>query len=131
MAESKLRILTIAVFLIAFLSGCAGFSRLPEINFVGKSREEVVRILAAANPDDERICLLVSSDKSLNCNGYLYFTSAGEALADRRIQTARVIGGFRTERAFAIPGGWDYYEVVFDHNDIAVSQKISTYFDGP
>ena len=32
-----------------FFTGCSGFSCLPEINFVGKNREEVVRIFAS-NP---------------------------------------------------------------------------------
>ena len=37
-----------------------------------------------------------------------------------------LIGGYRTARLMAVPGGWDYYEVVFDKNNIAISQKITT-----
>ena len=135
MAESKLRTLIVAVLCIAFLSGCAGFSRLPEINFVGKNREEVVRIFAS-NPEksyDGKINLMipVSSHNPLHCNGNLYFNTPEEAIADEQIQNALTIGGYKTERYFSIPGGWDYYEVVFDKNGIAVSQKTTTQFDGP
>ena len=135
MAESKLRTLIVAVLCIAFLSGCAGFSRLPEINFVGKNREEVVRIFAS-NPEksyDGKINLMipVSSHNPLHCNGNLYFHTPEEAIADEQIQNALAIGGYKTERYFSIPGGWDYYEVVFGKNGIAVSQKTTTQFDGP
>ena len=61
----------------------------------------------------------VSSQKPLHCNGNLYFDTSEEAIVDKQIQNARVIGGYKTERSFAIPGGWDYYEVVFDKNNIA------------
>ena len=135
MAKSKLRTLIISVFCIAFLSGCAGFSRLPEINFVGKNREEVIRIFAQ-NPEksyDGKINLMipVSPHNPLDCNGNVYFNTAADALADKRIQNAPAIGGYRTARLMAVPGGWDYYEVVFDKNNIVVSQKATTYFDGP
>ncbi len=60
-----------------------------------------------------------------------FFKSPEDAIADKQIQNARAIGGYKTERYFSIPGGWDYYEVVFDKNGIAVSQKIATQFDGP
>ncbi len=40
------------------LSGCSGFSRLPEINFVGKSWEEVVRIFAS-NPENYTMAELI------------------------------------------------------------------------
>ena len=118
-----------------FFTGCSGFSSLPEINFVGKSREEVVRIFAQnpAKSYDGKINLMipVSRHNPLYCNGNLYFDTAEEAIVDKQIQNARAIGGYKTERSFAIPGGWDYYEVVFDKNNIAVSQKITTQFDGP
>ena len=135
MKKSKLRSFIVTVFCIAFLSGCAGFSRLPEINFVGKNREEVVRIFAQ-NPEksyDGKINLMipVSSHNPLDCNGNVYFYTAADALADERIQSAPAIGGYRTSRMMAVPGGWNYYEVVFDKNNIAISQKISTQFDGP
>ena len=118
-----------------FLTGCSGFSRLPEINFVGRNREEVVRIFAQ-NPEksyDGKINLLipVSRYNPLYCNGNVYFNTAEDALADERIQSAPAIGGYRTARMMAVPGGWDYYEVVFGKNNIAISQKISTQFDGP
>ena len=135
MKKSKLRTFIVTVFCIAFLSGCAGFSLLPEINFVGKNREEVVRIFAQ-NPEksyDGKINLMipVSPHNPLDCNGNVYFYTAADALADKRIKTAPAIGGYRTARLMAVPGGWDYYEVVFDKNNIAISQKISTQFDGP
>ena len=135
MKKSKLRTFIVTVFCIAFLSGCAGFSRLPEINFVGKNREEVVRIFAQ-NPEksyDGKINLMipVSPHNPLDCNGNVYFYTAADALADKRIQNAPAIGGYRTSRMMAVPGGWNYYEVVFDKNNIAISQKISTQFDGP
>ena len=135
MKKSKLRTFIVTVFCIAFLSGCAGFSRLPEINFVGKNREEVVRIFAQ-NPKksyDGKINLMipVSPHNPLDCNGNVYFYTAADALADKRIKTAPAIGGYRTARLMAVPGGWDYYEVVFDKNNIVVSQKATTYFDGP
>ena len=52
-------------------------------------------------------------------------------MANEQIQNVLAIGGYRTARFMAVPGGWDYYEVVFDKNNIAISQKISTQFDGP
>ena len=135
MAESKLRLILFFALCAIFLSGCSGFSRLPEINFIGKKREEVVRILASCpeKSHDGKINLMipVSHHNQLDCNGNLYFKTPEEAIADEHIQNARAIGGYKTERSFAIPGGWDYYEVVFDKNNIAVSQKITTLFDGP
>ena len=73
----------------------------------------------------------VSPHNPLDCNGNVYFYTAADALADKRIKTAPAIGGYRTARLMAVPGGWDYYEVVFDKNNIVVSQKITAYFDGP
>ncbi len=131
----KYCILLAFIFFMMFFTGCAGFSRLPEINFVGKSREEIVRIFAQnpAKSYDGKINLMipVSRHNPLDCNGNLYFDTSEEAIVDKQIQNARAIGGYKTERSFAIPGGWDYYEVVFDKNNIAVSQKITTQFDGP
>jgi hypothetical protein len=66
----------------------------------------------------------------LDCNGNIYFNTAEDALADKRIQDAPAIGGYRTARLMAVPGGWDYYEVVFDQNSIVISQEITSYFDG-
>ena len=40
------------------------------------------------------------------------------------------VSGYKTARLMAVPGGWDYYEVVFDQNSIVISQKITSYFDG-
>ena len=130
----KYCILTAFIFFIVFLTGCSGFSRLPEINFVGKNREEVVRIFAQ-NPEksyDGKINLKipVSRHNPFLCNGNLYFNTAADALADEQIQNAPAIGGYITARLMAVPGGWDYYVVAFDKNNIAISQKISTQFDG-
>ena len=131
----KYCILTAFISFRVFLTGCSGFSRLPEINFVGKHREEVVRIFAQ-NPEKSyngKINLKIPSSRynPLNCDNNIYFYTAADALADERIQNALAIGSYKTARLMAVPGGWDYYEVVFDENSIAVSQKISTQFDGP
>ena len=135
MVASKWRLILFSALCVIFLSGCSGFSRLPEINFIGKNREEVVRIFAQnpAKSYDGKINLMipVSRNNPLDCNGNLYFDTSEEAIVDKQIQNARAIGGYKIERSFAIPGGWDYYEVVFDKNNIAISQKISTQFDGP
>ena len=131
----KCCILPAFIFFIVFLTGCTGFSRLPEINFVGKSRAEVIRIFAQ-NPEkshDGSINLMIPTTphKPLLCNVNVYFKTADDALADERIQNASAIAGYRTVRFMAVPGGWDAYEVVFDKNDTVVSQKISSWFDGP
>ena len=135
MAERKLRLIFFSAVGAIFLSGCSGFSRLPEINFVGKIRGDVVRILASCpeKTHDGKINLMipVSRHNPMHCNGNVYFKTAEDALADEQIQNASAIGGYRTARRFAVPGGWDYYEVVFDKNNIAVSQKTTTLFDGP
>ena len=72
-----------------------------------------------------------SGNFSITLDGNLYFDTSEEAIVDKQIQNALAIGGYRTARLMAVPGGWDYYEVVFDKNNIAISQKISTQFDGP
>lgn len=131
----KKYILWVSLFCMLFLSGCSGFSCLPDMNFVGKNREEVIRIFASCpeKSPDGKINLMVSVNphNPLNCNVNLYFRTPDEAIADERIQNSCVIGGYKTERRFSIPGGWNYYEVIFDRNHIAVSQKIVTQFDGP
>ena len=131
----KKYVIIVFAFCIVPLSGCSGFSRLPEINFVGKNREDVVRIFAQ-NPEkshDGQINLMIpgSHHSPLDCNGNLYFKTVEDAISNERIQNVHVIGGYKTERNFAIPGGWNYYEVVFDKNNIAVSQKTAVQFDGP
>ena len=131
----KYCILLAFIFFMMFFTGCSGFSCLPEINFVGRNREEVVRIFAS-NPEksyDGKINLMipVSRHNPLDCNGNVYFKSPEDALADERIQNAPAIGGYKTARLMAVPGGWDYYEVVFDKKGVVVSQKIISYFDGP
>ena len=135
MAENKLRLIFFSALCAIFLSGCSGFSRLPKIDFIGKNREEVVRILSSCpeKSHDGKINLLipVSSHDPLLCNGNVYFSTAEEALADERIQNAPAIGGYGTARFMAVPGAWDVYEVVFDQNNIAVSQKTASWFDGP
>ena len=90
----KYCILPSLISFIVFLTGCSGFSRLPEINFVGKNREEVVRIFAQ-NPEksyDGKINLMipVSRHNPLNCDNNIYFYTAADALADERIQNALV-----------------------------------------
>ena len=77
MTESKLRLIFFFALCAIFLSGCSGFSRLPEINFIGKNREEVIRILASCpeKSHDGKINLMisVSCHNQLDYNGNLYF----------------------------------------------------------
>jgi hypothetical protein len=73
-----------------FLSGC--FSKLPEINLVGKNREEIVRIFAS-NPEKAwgthiHICTPLKNTPPYHCCNNLYFKTVDEALADKRIQQA-------------------------------------------
>ena len=93
-----------------FFTGCSGFSCLPEINFVGKNREEVVRIFAS-NPEksyDGKINLMIpfSRHNPLDCNGNVYFKSPEDAIADKQIQNARAIDGKRLCFIFC---GFDSY----------------------
>ena len=90
----KYCILTAFISFIVFLTGCSGFSRLPEINFVGKNREEVVRIFAQ-NPEKSyngkiNLMIPVSRHNPLYCNGNLYFDTSEEAIVDKQIQNALV-----------------------------------------
>ena len=118
-----------------FLSGCSGFSRLPKIDFMGKSREEVIRIFAG-NPKKAwgtHINILTAQRDAppYHCGNNRFFETVEEALADEGLKKSPALGGYMTERFGAVPAGWDYYEVVFDKNGIVVSQRISTFFDGP
>ena len=117
--------------IISFLlSGCfSGFSRLPEINFVGKSKEEVVRIFAA-NPEKAwgthiNICTPLKNTLPYYCGNNLYFKTLDEVLADKRIQQAPALSGYYTTRFLSTPKARDYYEVIFDKNGKVISQKIS------
>ena len=115
-----------------FLSGC--FSKLPEINLVGKSREEVVRIFAS-NPEKAwgthiNICTPLKNIPPYSCANNLYFKTADEALADKRIQQAPALRGYFTVRFLSTPQAKDYYEVLFDTNGKVISQKTSYIQDG-
>ena len=88
----KYCILLAFIFFMMFFTGCSGFSCLPEINFVGKNREEVVRIFAS-NPTKTwgthiHICTPLKNIPPYSCANNLYFKTVDEALADKRIQQA-------------------------------------------
>ena len=130
----KYCILLALIFFMVFLTGCSGFSRLPEINFVGKNREEVVRIFAS-NPEKAwgthiNICTPLKNIPPYSCANNLYFKTADEALADKRIQQAPALRGYFTVRFLSTPQAKDYYEVLFDTNGKVISQKTSYIQDG-
>ena len=110
-----------------FLSGC--FSKLPEINLVGKSREEVVRIFAS-NPEKAwgthiHICTPLKNTLPYYCDNNLYFKTIDEALADKRVLQAPALRGYFTTRFLSTPQARDFYEVIFDKNGKVISQKTS------
>ena len=120
---------------LLFMTGCSGYSRLPKIDFIGKSREEVIRIFAQ-NPEKAwgthiNICIPLSEKPPYICTNNRYFTTLEEALADEQLKKAPALSGYRTRRRFAVPAGWDYYQVTFDENNIVVSQETNSLFDGP
>ena len=122
-------------FFLLFTAGCSGYSRLPKIDFIGKSREEVIRIFAQ-NPEKAwgthiNICTPLSQKQPYHCGNNRYFTTLEEALADEQLKKVPALSGYRTRRRCAVPAGWDYYQVVFDENGIVVSQKKTSLFDGP
>lgn len=131
----KYFIWAIISFCLLTTIGCSGFSRLPKIDFIGKSREDAIRIFAA-NPEKAwgtHINIRTPSKETppYYCGNNRYFITLEEALADEQLLKAPALGGYRTQRRFAIPGAWDYYEITFDENNIVVSQKINSYQDGP
>ena len=120
---------------LLFMTGCSGYSRLPKIDFIGKSREEVIRIFAQ-NPEKAwgthiNICIPLSEKPPYICTNNRYFTTLEEALADEPLKKAPALSGYRTRRRCAVPAGWDYYQVTFDENNIVVSQETNSLFDGP
>ena len=130
----KYYILLALIFFMVFLTGCSGFSRLPEINFVGKNREEVVRIFAS-NPTKTwgthiHICAPLKNIPPYSCANNLYFKTADEALADKRLQQAPTLRGYFTVRFLSTPQAKDFYEVLFDTNGKVISQKTSYIQDG-
>ena len=125
----KYCILLAFIFFMMFFTGCSGFSCLPEINFVGKNREEVVRIFAS-NPEKAwgthiHICTPLKNIPPYSCANNLYFKTADEALADKRLQQAPALRGYFTVRFLSTPQAKDYYEVLFDTNGKVISQKTS------
>ena len=121
-------------FCLLTMVGCSGFSRLPQIDFVGKSREDVIRIFAE-NPEKAwgthiNICTPLKETPPYFCGNNRYFITLEEALADEQLLKAPALGGYRTQRRFAFPGAWDYYVITFDENNIVVSQKIDSLQDG-
>ena len=126
----KYCILLAFIFFMMFFTGCSGFSCLPEINFVGKSREEIVRIFAS-NPEKAwgthiHICTPLKNIPPYSCANNLYFKTVDEALADKRIQQVPALRGYFTSRNFfTLVLARDFYEVIFDKNGKVISQKIS------
>ena len=130
----KYCILLAFIFFMMFFTGCSGFSCLPEINFVGKNREEVVRIFAS-NPTKTwgthiHICTPLKNIPPYSCANNLYFKTADEALADKRLQQAPALRGYFTVRFLSTPQAKDFYEVLFDTNGKVISQKTSYIQDG-
>ena len=130
----KYCILLAFIFFMMFFTGCSGFSCLPEINFVGKNREEVVRIFAS-NPEKAwgthiHICTPLKNIPPYSCANNLYFKTADEALADKRLQQAPTLRGYFTVRFLSTPQAKDFYEVLFDTNGKVISQKTSYIQDG-
>ncbi len=120
---------------LLFMTGCSGYSRLPKIDFIGKSRDEVIRIFAQ-NPEKAwgthiNICIPLSGKQPYICTNNRYFRTLEEALADEQLKKAPALSGYRTRRRCAVPAGWDYYQVIFDENNIVVSQETNSLFDGP
>ncbi len=117
-------------FCVLFLSGCfSGFSKLPKVDFVGKSREEVVKIFAS-NPERAwgthiNICIADPQHPNLGCNSNVYFKTAEEVLADERVRQSPALRGYFTTRFLSTPAARDFYEVVFDKSDKVISQKTS------
>ena len=130
----KYCILLAFIFFMMFFTGCSGFSCLPEINFVGKNREEVVRIFAS-NPEKAwgthiHICTPLKNIPPYSCANNLYFKTADEALADKRLQQAPALRRYFTVRFLSTPQAKDFYEVLFDTNGKVISQKTSYIQDG-
>jgi|GEM_PF-6588480 len=73
---------------------------------------------------DPEVCLF-------HCTNNRYFTTLEEALTDEQLKKAPALSGYRTRRRCAVPGGWDYYQVTFDENNIVISQETYSIFDGP
>ena len=126
----KFSFLLFSISCAIILSGCfSGFSRLPEINFVGKSREEVVKIFAS-NPERAwgthiNICIADPKRPHQGCDSNVYFKTAEEALADERVRQSPALSGYLTTRFLSTTEAKDFYEVVFDQNSKVISQKTS------
>ncbi len=123
-------------WLLIFSSGCMfeGFSQLPEINFIGRNKEEVVRIFSS-NPHKAwgtriNICTPLKNTPPYDCYNNRYFKTAAEALADEEVKKAPALSGYRTPRRFSMPEARDYYIVFFDKNGKVISQKTFIMQDG-
>ena len=130
----KFIILAIISFCLLATIGCSGFSRLPQIDFIGKSREDAIKIFAK-NPEKAwgthiNICTPLKETPPYYCGNNRYFITLEDALADEQLKKAPALGGYMTQRWLAIPGAWDYYVITFDENNIVVAQKIHSLQDG-
>ena len=125
--------LLIGIF-VSLLSGCDGSSALPAINFIGKTRSEVVAIFAEAPrvlDNDINIKVPIGKHDNFNCGGNLYFKTPEEALANEQVRSAPYLGGYQIKRRAAVPGGWDYYVVSFGPDGRVDKQAVVSCFDGP
>ncbi len=127
--------LPILFLCLLFAAGCSGFSKLPKIDFIGKSREEVIRIFAQ-NPEKAwgthiNICTPLNEKQPYLCTNNRYFKTLEEALTDDQLKKAPALSGYRTARRCAVPAGWDYYQVTFDEKNTVISQETYSMFDGP
>ncbi len=117
---------------VLLLCGCEGFSQLPEIDFTGMTKPEVVEVFATQAPLawGTDIHLSVPTKKSdLYTNNNLYFKTIEAALAHELVIKATRLGGFYIDRPLSCPGGTDYYVVVFGVDGRVEKQEKHSYFD--
>ncbi len=99
-----------------------GISRLPEIDFTGKTKQEVLEIIAkeTKEPDGE-IHLLMPFTRIEE--HYTVFKNLDEALKSQRVQKANFMGVLSTRRLFS-GDIYDFYELNFGKDDRVSKQEI-------
>ncbi len=99
-----------------------GISRLPEIDFTGKTKQEVMEILAkeTREPDGE-IHLLMPYTRIED--HYTVFKNLEEALKNSRVQDAGFMGVLSTKRLFS-SDIHDYYDLTFGKDGRVSKQEI-------
>ncbi len=128
----KYLFLSQVLFAAMFFCGCSGFSQLPEIDFTGMTKPEVIAVFAKAPlAFGTEIHLSVpTGTNDFHARNNLYFKTIEDALADERVKEAGSLGGYFLDRPFSCPGGTDYYIVVFGADGRVEKQEICSYFDG-